>query len=197
METFTHSFISLSLIFLVSALAVVVVYRVFPRRGSARPASRLEVSPQDLGSFSYRQLILVSVLSLFLEMLMIRWISSEIRIFAYFKNFVLIACFLGFGLGCSLCRRKIFPLTTALPVLFLTVLVGAPIAEMHKVVTSYSTMIGSSSQIQIWGLMGSASASTELTTLLLAIFGVAPLFGCLVFMFLPVGQLVGGMLERA
>ena len=70
--------------------------------------------------------------------------------------------------------------------LFLTVLVGAPIAEMHKVVTSYSTMIGSSSQIQIWGLMGSASASTELSTLLLAIFGVAPLFGCLVFMFLPV-----------
>src|SRR3954462_771401 len=89
--------------------------------------------------FGYSELLIMSILGLFLEMLMIRWISSEIRIFAYFKNFVLIACFLGFGLGCSLCRRKIFPLTTALPVLFLTVLVGAPIAEMHKVVTSYST----------------------------------------------------------
>jgi hypothetical protein len=107
METFTHSFVSLTLLFLVSALAVVVVYRVFPRRGSARTASLLEVSPQDLGAFTYRQLILVSVLSLFLEMLMIRWVSSEIRIFAYFKNFVLVACFLGFGLGCYFSRRRV------------------------------------------------------------------------------------------
>lgn len=63
--------------------------------------------PQALGGFSYWSLILVSVLGLFLELLLIRWISSEIRIFAYFKNFVLISCFLGFGLGCYLCRRPI------------------------------------------------------------------------------------------
>ena len=43
--------------------------------------------------------ILVSFTSLFLELLLIRWISSELRIFAYLKNFVLIACFLGFGFG--------------------------------------------------------------------------------------------------
>src|SRR5436305_14519844 len=115
METFTHSFISLSLIFLVSTLAVVVVYRVFPRRASARPASRLEVSPHDLGSSSYRELILVSVLSLFLEMLMIRWVSSEVRIFAYLKNFVLVACFLGFGLGCSFSRRRVQLIALVVP----------------------------------------------------------------------------------
>jgi small-conductance mechanosensitive channel len=42
-----------------------------------------EFSPQALGGFSYRSLVLVSFLSLFLEMLVIRWISAEIRIFAY------------------------------------------------------------------------------------------------------------------
>src|ERR1700739_1951515 len=50
---------------------------------------RWTFSPQTLGGFSYRQLILVSLTALFLELLMIRWISSEITIFAYFKNFVL------------------------------------------------------------------------------------------------------------
>ena len=47
-----------------------------------------------LGGFSYRSLIVFSIVGMFFEMMMIRWISSEIRIFAYFKNFVLVACFL-------------------------------------------------------------------------------------------------------
>src|SRR5436853_3757226 len=45
---------------------------------------------------------------------MIRWISSEIRVFAYFKNFVLIACFLGFGLGRHVTAVEIDPLILAL-----------------------------------------------------------------------------------
>src|SRR5689334_23764512 len=55
---------------------------------------------------------ILSAAGLFLELLMIRWISSEISIFAYFKNFVLIACFLGFGLGAYLCRQPMNLLAT-------------------------------------------------------------------------------------
>src|SRR6266568_1960198 len=72
----------------------------------ARWNEKWEFSAQALGGFSWWQLALWSLLSLFFELLMIRWISSEIRIFAYFKNFVLVACFLGFGLGCYLSRRR-------------------------------------------------------------------------------------------
>jgi len=71
----------------------------------ARWNEKWEFSAQALGGFSWWQLALWSLLSLFFELLMIRWISSEIRIFAYFKNFVLVACFLGFGLGCYLCSH--------------------------------------------------------------------------------------------
>ena len=39
--------------------------------------------------------------------MMIRWISSEVRIFAFLKNYMLVSCFLGFGLGCFLCRKRI------------------------------------------------------------------------------------------
>src|SRR6516162_3919265 len=97
----------------------------------AKPASFEE--RRSFGSFelpfgfNYRQLFLFSLLGLFFEMLMIRWLSSEIRIFAYYKNFVLIACFLGFGLGCALCRRRVHPIATAAPVLFFTILIAAPI----------------------------------------------------------------------
>lgn len=43
---------------------------------------------------------LVSAAALLLEMVLVRWVAAEIRIFAYMHNLVLVACFLGFGLGC-------------------------------------------------------------------------------------------------
>jgi SAM-dependent methyltransferase len=54
---------------------------------------------------SRSQLVLISFLALYLEMVVIRWISSEIRIFAYLKNLPLIASFLGLGLGCAVARQ--------------------------------------------------------------------------------------------
>lgn len=47
----------------------------------------------------FLQLFLVSLLSLFCEMLVIRWLATEIRVFAYFKNLPLMAAFIGLGLG--------------------------------------------------------------------------------------------------
>ena len=52
------------------------------------------------------QLFLLSAVSLFLELAIIRWLSSEVRIFAYFKNLPLMAAFLGFGIGFSLPDRE-------------------------------------------------------------------------------------------
>lgn len=42
---------------------------------------------------------------LVLELALIRWTSSQIRVFAYFNNIVLISAFLGMGLGVALGRR--------------------------------------------------------------------------------------------
>jgi len=52
------------------------------------------------------RLFWVSALALFIELALIRWIGCEIRIFAYFQNLILIACFLGFGLGFYHATRK-------------------------------------------------------------------------------------------
>src|SRR5437660_5558646 len=193
METFTHSFIFLRLIFLVSALAVVVVYRVFPRRASARTASRLEVSPEDLGSFSYRQLILVSVLSLFLEMLMIRWVSSEFRIFAYFKNFVLVACFLGFGLGCHLSRRRANLLLLVVPLTTLTLLIKLPWRSLRALMGLIPALVGASSEVHVWGVHPEFS----FPLLAAAIAIIVPIFSLMCFLFIPLAQLVGWYLQNA
>ena len=45
------------------------------------------------------KLALISFVSLFLELVVIRWLASEVRIFASFKNLPLFAAFLGLGAG--------------------------------------------------------------------------------------------------
>ncbi len=57
------------------------------------------------------ELILISFVALFLELTIIRWLSAEVRIFAYFKNLPLMAAFLGFGIGFFLHKKSdfIFP----------------------------------------------------------------------------------------
>lgn len=44
-------------------------------------------------------LFLISALGLFVELIFIRWIGSEVRIFGFYKNLALIAAFLGLGIG--------------------------------------------------------------------------------------------------
>jgi SAM-dependent methyltransferase len=193
METITHSASSLVLLLLISALAVVVVFRVFPRRGKAGP-SRLEVSPEELGSFSYRQLILISLLSLFVEMLIIRWVSSEIRIFAYFKNFVLVACFLGFGLGCYLCRRRVQLLALIAPLLLLTLVLKTPISPLRRTIEALPQLLGGGVEVHTWGV---ATMPTSWTAMLLALVAVVPLFAVIATTFIPFGQLVGWYLENS
>ena len=53
---------------------------------------------------------LASFLVLFLEVALIRWMPAQIRLLAFFSNFILLASFLGIGLGRLLAssRRRLF-----------------------------------------------------------------------------------------
>ena len=65
-------------------------------------------------------LFLVSVAALFLELLLIRWVGTEVRIFAYLQNTVLVVCFLGLGMGCFTCRRPVVLSAMLIPLAILT-----------------------------------------------------------------------------
>ena len=73
-----------------------------------------------------KRLFWLSFLVLFFELTMIRWTAANIFYVGYFTNFVLLACFLGIGLGC-LCGHwkqdalKIFPFIVTGFVLLITV----------------------------------------------------------------------------
>jgi spermidine synthase len=194
-QTITHSPLSLALLFLISAVAIYVVHLVFKGLQEIASASRgPEVPIQGLDRFSYRQLVLVSFLGLFLEMLMIRWVSSEIRIFAYFKNFVLVACFLGFGLGCYLCRRRLQLSAMIAPLLLLTVILKTPISPLRRTMFALPQLLGGGVEVHVWGV---PAAPTSWIGMLLALAVVVPLFAVIATTFIPFGQLVGWYLENA
>jgi len=195
METMGQTFSSLTLLLLISVLALFVVYRLFHRlRATSATPRRMEVEIEELGGFSYRQLILISLLSLFVEMLMIRWVSSEIRIFAYFKNFVLVACFLGFGLGCYLCRRKVQLMAMTAPLLLLTIILKAPISPLRSTMAALPQLLGSGVEVHVWGV---PAMPTSWGGMLVALSFVVPLFAVIATAFIPFGQLVGWYLENA
>ena len=62
------------------------------------------------------RVFLASFLVLFLEVALIRWMPAYIRLLAYFSNFILLASFLGIGVGCLLAsaRVRLFPWFPAL-----------------------------------------------------------------------------------
>jgi len=50
-------------------------------------------------------LFVLSFAALFLELMVIRWVPSEIRLVAYYANLMLVSSFLGLGIGAILCAR--------------------------------------------------------------------------------------------
>ena len=62
------------------------------------------------------QLFLTSFLGLYAELLCIRWMPAHVRFLSYFTNFILLASFLGLGVGMRTHQPAAFlPLHLPLP----------------------------------------------------------------------------------
>ena len=73
------------------------------------------------------EVFFVSALILYLELVLIRWIGTEIRIFAYLGNLILVVCFFGVGLGCCWSQQPVSLGKMGLNFVLLTVLVANPL----------------------------------------------------------------------
>ena len=67
-------------------------------------------------------LIVTAALSLFLELVLIRWESGVFAVFALYKNFTLLSCFCGLGIGYAKARDKQLTLPGSLPMMMLLLL---------------------------------------------------------------------------
>jgi SAM-dependent methyltransferase len=79
------------------------------------------------------ELVVVSFVVLFQELVLIRWLPAQVRVAAYFQNLILISAFLGLGVGALRARRGsilwLWPLS-------LTVLVGTALAVSRVAFTA-------------------------------------------------------------
>lgn len=62
-------------------------------------------------------LLVAAGLSLFLELAVIRWLATVYPFFSFYKNFTLLACFSGLGLGYAMARQDEIGLPAVLPFL--------------------------------------------------------------------------------
>jgi SAM-dependent methyltransferase len=68
-----------------------------------------------------RAIVLVTMLSLLLELVLIRWLASVFPVYSFYKNFTMLACFLGLGAGYAVAEKQPCAPAIVLPMLALFV----------------------------------------------------------------------------
>jgi Spermine/spermidine synthase domain len=133
-------------------------------------------------------ILFAAALSLFIELACIRWQSSILPFFALYKNFSLLACFVGLGLGYALATRDRIPLITVLPLLawqfgFMTILRYGPDRVLTTIPFSEQLTMG--------------VAEFDEWSHIVFLYGILTIvFLITVLTFMPVGQLCGRLMER-
>jgi hypothetical protein len=138
-------------------------------------------------------IFLVSVLALFLEMLIIRWIGTEIRIFAYLQNTLLIACFLGLGMGLFTCRRPVALGETVIPLAFLLLLIAVPFTRGG--LSSLSQSLSLLGDLVIWARAINTGPWAAAALVSLGLITVYFLLVLIVDAFVPLGRLLGRLID--
>jgi spermidine synthase len=143
----------------------------------------LDLRYVDLAIFSS------AALSLLLELALIRWQSSVLQFLAFYKNFSLLACFAGLGLGYALAARTRLPLFMVVPLLAaqfcFVLLVRIASSKLESLdVNPFRE------QLTMGLLQGNRVEAVVLFALLSVIFLLTALT------FVPIGQLCGRLMER-
>src|SRR4029077_10714896 len=133
-------------------------------------------------------LFLVSFASLYLEVLLIRWIGTELRVFAYFQNLALIACFLGFGIGCYQAKFRKSSLFEPLPMGILIILVGLPFAPWKSILESLSSVLSLSPDAQIWASVIQNDRDSLFGLFAVSVLLISSLLLLMVATMVPLGQ---------
>lgn len=130
-----------------------------------------------------------AAVSLFLELAVIRWQGEMFPIFSFYKNYSLLTCFAGLGLGYALARREAVPLLLCLPVLvaqfFLLTALRYKIA--HGAIWAAPFV-----EQMTMGL----GVGTKLPHILVIHLFLATVFVLTALAFIPIGQLCGRVMIR-
>ncbi|HEX2990683.1 MAG TPA: hypothetical protein VHO49_08385 [Anaerolineales bacterium] len=134
-------------------------------------------------------ILLISLLGLFLETLLIRWIGTEMRIFAYLQNTVLVVCFLGLGLGMFTSTKPVTIKQSLVPLSVLLFLMAIPVTRQALAATS--EMLSTLGDLLIWVPL---ETSDRFQQILYLVAGLVLTYGVMVLIvdiFVPLGRMLG------
>jgi len=132
------------------------------------------------------KLFLVSALILYLELVLIRWLGTEIRVFAYLGNLILVTCFFGTGLGCYQAERMPSLGRASLNLLLLVVLTANPFHSERLDLSQMPDWLGGFEDAPLWHILETMGRGAVAA---LIIIGVV--LYLVVFIFIPLGQVLG------
>ncbi len=143
-------------------------------------------------------LFLVSFLMLFAEVVLIRWLSTQSRIFAYVNNLVLLSAFLGIGIGSYFSRRRICHWLIAVSMTALLLLIELPLyvtidGESLHLFRDVPILLSAFTDSVIWY---EAVSEAALGRTLLGMLSVFILFFGVLVSFVPLGQVLGRSLDE-
>ncbi len=145
------------------------------------------------------ELFLVSLIMLFAEVALIRWVSTESRIFAYVNNLVLLSCFLGIGIGCYYSHRRMRLSFSLLALLILVLLIDLPFQlnignqSLHPF-RDIPLMLSGFADSLIWG---EPNITSPYLMTILGMSATLILFFVILFIFIPLGQIFGRLLNES
>jgi hypothetical protein len=128
------------------------------------------------------RLFLTSATILFVELLLIRWVPANVTYIGFFSNFLLMASFLGIGLGILLGRNG-----RRVPILPFTLLLLAVVILIYK--AQLNVQVRDPNEL-FFGLAESNAADTNFLVLPLVVLLVT---GLLMTLALPLGPLLKSM----
>jgi spermidine synthase len=147
----------------------------------------LRIPSQTWGIF------LISILGLFIETLFIRWIGTEIRIFAYLQNTILVVCFLGLGIGMFTSSRPIELKRSLIPMTVLVFLMAIPVTR--STLGNISEMLSALGDLVIWSGNETSDVNTQIVLL---VVGLGLTFAVLILIvdtFVPLGRILGRLMN--
>ena len=158
-----------------------------PRQSVTPTRATIDAGEPEPGGFSATphdrvRLFATSVLVLFLELALIRYLPAQVRVVGYYTNLILIATFLGLGIGFLLARHKLRLAPVLLPAILVTVAANQFFQDVF--VRNPET-----TDEPLW-LPFSGSAAWSIESIVLAHFLLVTAT------FVPMGQLMGRLFGR-
>jgi hypothetical protein len=135
---------------------------------------------------------LSAALSLFLELAVIRWHTTLLELFAFYKNFSLLACFAGLALGYALAAASAIPLAAVIPLLAWQA--GLMIFLCHGLPEDLIRRIVLSPVVEQVNMGWAQAHSIPTFFVVYALLGVT--FVTTALTFIPIGQLCGRLMSR-